>query len=191
MKQLAIALVLLAGLATTPGHAEETVTPSASPILIYDAERLATEPKVLQSLFSQIDALKLQQVVAHNQVLDVLEAEFAPIRDAESPMPPEEYKKALDEFNKAAAELDAALAEAEQGINAAADEALAKFIVARQSAEAELLEQFGARQFVDMSAVLYLRPGTAYDKTDALIAAIDTKLSDLEIRRPDTDTPSN
>ncbi|MDA0338786.1 MAG: hypothetical protein O2910_02940 [Proteobacteria bacterium] len=106
-------------------------------------------------------------------------------------MPPEDYKKALDEFNKAAAELDAALAEAERGINAAADEALAEFIVTRQSAEAVLLKQFGAQQFVDMGAVLYLRPGMPYDKTDALIAAIDARLPDLEIRRPDAEVPLN
>ena len=155
-----------------------------SPFLVLNSERVATEPKALQDLYAEIDAAMLRQAVGHNMALDALEAEYAPVIEAKKTLTEEEYQTALNEFNTGAAQLEAALVEAEQGINQAAEEALARFNALRVRLENEMLANYGAQRFIDSSAVLYSRPGMDLDKTDALIASLDAAMPTLSLDAP-------
>ena len=173
----ACVLVMLIAL---PVHAQQ----ASSRFLVIDAERLATEPNALRDLYQQVEDAMLRQAVGHNQALDALEAEFAPIREARETMDPAQYQEALDGFNTAAAQLEAALVEAETGINAAAEKALAKFNARRTQIEQAVLQDNGAIQFIDASSVLYARPGLNLDKTDEMIATLNRTMPSLPLEQP-------
>ena len=154
--------------------------------LVLDSERLATEPKALQDLYAEIDALMLQQSVGHNMAMDALEAEFAPVIEAQKTMTEAEYQRALNEFNTSAAQLENALTEAEQGINQATEEALARFNARRTRIEQDVLAKYGALRFIDSASVLYSNPALDLDKTDEVIAELDKVMPTLALERPDT-----
>ena len=170
--------------AVQPDPAAPANVPAHSEILILDANRLATEPTALVTLYDRVEELVTLQAVGHNKVLDALEAEFAPVRDRKVELTEEEYRQAVKDFNAAAEQVEAATAEAQTGITAAAEEQVEVFKQVRDLVKAGVLMKYEARGFVDASSVLYMRPGTSYDKTDEVIAGINDKLPSLTIDPP-------
>lgn len=171
---LLLATALLSGLTGTVAPAQEPAPASA--ILTVDQERLFNESLWGKRIQAELEAASRALQAENRKIESALTAEEKELTDKRITTAPADFRALADEFDKRVTEIRAAQDGKARDLTARRDTERKTFLDAVLPLMGEMMTARGAVAILDSRAIfLSVR---SVDATDAIVAAIDSKLGD-------------